>query len=432
MRYPVDMVALQSSPRYGAAKSILEDILNRRPPDSQTLSFLYGNSIASNVKDAIRNFYVNSERNPGPLRKHDYNAPTILSDMRGLVDNDKDFGAMDAYFGPQIRRTENVDTLIKDIDSHIGENIKNKFGEYAPLVTRAAALAMHHQLKRKCNISAICHWVGTAGSMHYLQSTGNVPISKNITFGTTVAFLHDFKEDLPRVVLHKDGTPYGLYRSEEFVHDYLSGDEDLVKNINILTNMYGEIPKYSYFTLKKQGITFTQDRFEKFLGEYISNTDHDDTSMRAIHENIQQLLSTKDYTGLIGREFLNAIAWDSYAYYVNKIWNKSINLRNDTPINVKFTDQNYNFIGKDTLSDEDLMKNLLKLWMWSSEVYSSAINLPHTNNFVRELLEDALCYSEYYVVKDLAKQEAVLPFYASAFQKIKKLSPIFYTHKKIE
>jgi hypothetical protein len=431
MRYSHDMVALQSSPRYIAAKRVLEDILKRREPDAQKLKFLYGSDIASRVRQSVMKFYEDPSFDSGRLREHDTNAPTILSDMRAYVDKDPDFSAMDVYFSPQIRRTEDIDNLVKEIESNVGANIKNKFGEYSSHVIRAAALAMHHQLKRKCNISVICHWTGTAGSMYYLQSTRNIPINKDIHFGTTVAFLHDFKEEFPRVVLHKDGTPYGLYRSDEFVHDYLQGDEDLVNNISVLANLYGEIPKYAYYTLKKQGITFTQERFREFLEKYMFD-DHDiDHSMEQIHENIHKLLLDKDYGTLIGRDFLNAVAWDSYSYYVNRIWNKSIKLKNDTPINVKFTDQNYNFIGKDILSNEDLTKNLLKLWMWSSEVYSSAINLPHTNNFVRELLEDTLCYSEFYVIKNFAKQEAILPFYASAFQKIKTLSPIFYTHQRI-
>jgi hypothetical protein len=420
------MTARYNSPRYSAARQVLDDILNKRKPNFELLCFLYDENIAKDVMNAILNFYDDPDFRIGVLRQHDVDAPTILSDMRKLVDEDKDFRAMDLYFALQVSRTETVDVLTKEITSKIGDNIHNKFGPYSPYIIRAAALAMHHQLRRKCGISAICHWVGVAGLMYFLQKTDNIPKYSDPYYGTTVAFLHDFNEDLPRLVLHNDGTSYGLYRTEEFGNYYLPPNELLRKDLSILTNLNSDLPKYAYDYFKNQGKTFTVDRFKDFLSDYLKIDTNPKSLMYKVHNHILELMSKKDYGNLQGKDLLNAISWDSYESYVSRIWKKS-----KSAVIIKCCDQSYNFTGKDPLSDQDLMKILLKMWLWASELYGSAINLSYINNFIRELLEDALCYSEYYILKDLMRMEAILPFYASAFQKIKKLSPVLYTDKRI-
>jgi hypothetical protein len=427
MRFTQEMISQQNSPRYTAAHQILNDILHKRKPSMDALVFLYGEHIAKSVMHTILKFYDDKDFDAGILRKHQTNAPTILSDMRKLVDDDADFRAMDEYFSLQVSRTEDIDSLVAEITSEIGDNILNKFGKYTPYVIKTAALAMHYRLKRKCNISVICHWVGVAGLMHFLQATGNVPKHEDSCYMTTVAFLHDFKEDLPRSVLHDDGVPYGFYRTEEFGRDYLPHTELMVKDLNVLANLYGNLSKYAYDFFKKQGKTFTIDRFKDFLEDYIKNDVNQKSLMYKVHEHILVLLARRDYSDLQGKDLLNALSWDFYESYVNRLLDKS-----NTAIMVKCCDQSYNFVGKDPLSDQDLMKALLKMWLWASDLYGRAFGLKYFDNFVVELLEDALCYSEYYILKDLMRTEAIIPFYASAFQKIKVLSPIFYTDKKLK
>jgi len=426
MRFTSEMIAQKNSPRYAAAYQILNDILHKHKPSMDLLISLYGEHIAKDVMVTILKFYDDKDFSVGVLRKHDVNAPTILSDMRKLVDNDEDFRAMDVYFSGQISRTEDVDLLISEITSEIGDNILNKFGSYSPYVIRTAALAMHYRLKRKCKISVICHWVGVAGLVHFLQATGNVPKHEDSYYMTTVAFLHDFKEDLPKSVLHEDGLPYGFYRTEEFGRDYLPHTELMVKDLNVLANLYGNLSKYAYDFFLKQGKTFTIDRFKEFLENYVKNGDDLKSLMYKVHEHIISLIARKDYSDLQGKDLLNALSWDFYESYVNRILDKS-----KTAILVKCCDQSYNFIGKDPLSDQDLMKTLLKMWLWASDLYGRAFGLKYLDNFVVELLEDTLCYSEYYIIKDIMRTEAIIPFYVSTFQKIKTLSPIFYTDKRL-
>jgi hypothetical protein len=426
MRYTHEMIAQKNSPRYDAARQILDDILNKRIPNLDVLTTLYGKDIANDVINTINKFYDDADFFGGILRKHINNAPTILSDMRKLVDADKDFRAMDVYFSQQISRTESTDILIKEISSEIGDNIHNKFGPYSSHITRATALAMHYKLKRKCNISIICHWVGAAGLMHFLQITDNIPKSDDPYYLTTVAFLHDFKEDLPRSVIHDDGSPYGFYRTEEFSSDYLPHNERMVKDLNILTNLYGNLSKYAYEYFKKQGQTFTIERFKELLQKYIQTDNNPKSLMFKVHEHMLILLSDKQYEGIQGKDLLNAVSWDFYESYVNRILDKS-----KTAIIVKCCDQSYNFIGKDPLSHEDLTKVLLKMWLWASDLYGRGFNLKYLDNFVEELLEDTLCYAEYYIIKDLMRTEAVIPFYAATFQKIKALSPILYIDKRL-
>jgi hypothetical protein len=427
MRFTHEMIAQQNSPRYTAAHQILDDLLHRRKPDINILISLYGEPVAKDVMRAILDFYSDKDFDPGILRKHHPNSPKILSDMRILVDNDPDFRAMDLYFSQQVSRTESIEDLIREIKSEIGENIHNKFGPYSDYIIKTAALAMHHRLKRKCNVSIICHWVGVAGLIHFLQCTGSIPTPQDQYYLSATAFLHDFKEDLPTHVLHSDGTPYGFYRTEEFGIDSLPSNAIMIKDLNVLNNLYGNLSKYAYDFFKKQGQTFTVDRFKEFLKRYIESDDNSRSLMYKVHEHIFDLISKKDYSDMQGKDLLNAISWDFYESYINRILDKSM-----TATIIKCCDQSYNFIGKDPLSGQELMKTLLKMWLLASNLYERAFNLKYLDNFVMELLEDTLCYAEYYIIKDLMRTEAIIPFYASIFHKIKILSPILYIDRKLK
>ena len=428
MRYTDDMIKQKELPRYPAARQLLDDILRKRQPNFDLLKYLYGEVAAKTIAESIAAFYSDPDFVSGKIREHDWNAPTLLSNVRQNVDGDDDFSKMEGYLAPQVKRVETIDNLVKEIRSKIGSNILNKFGPYyKEYVIKETALAIHHQSKRKCGISKVSHWMGTAGLMYYLQKNGHIPEYSDSFFRIFVAFSHDFKEDLPRLVLHKDNQPYGLYRTEEFGLDYLPKNPVLIGNINTLTNLYTEVTKYSYELLKSKGSAFTQEKFKKFLTDYMLEEKDTDSSMYKIHRNLSNFMSEKDYGNISGQKLLDTIAWDTYEFYVNRIWKKSIKYKDYTPIITKFCDQSYNFMGKDILSEEDLTQNLNKLWLYASAVYSAAINLPQTDAFVRELLEDALCYSEYYILKDFMKKEANVLFNASKFNTIVTLSPVLYT-----
>jgi len=433
MRITQEMEGLTKSPRYPAARQLLEDILNKRQPNMELLTSLYGEHVAISMINSINTFYSNPGFVPGKIRAHDINAPTLLSDARKCMDDDDDFRAMDEYFAPQIARTEDTKTLINEITNKVGRNIVNKFGsDYAQYVIRESALTMHYQLKRKNNISTVCHWMGTAGRMYFLQANNIIPQHSNPNFRVMVAFLHDFKEDLPRKALDKKGKIYGLHRTDEFGSVYLPPEKNLIHNVNILTNLYTEISKFAYESLRDDGLIFTQKSFKEFLNTYIANNNLDtNSSMYKIHRNLLKFMSTKDYDKISGKKLLDTITWDTYEFYVNRIWKKSIRFEDDTPIITKFCDQKDNFTHKEKLSDKDLTQNLLKLWLYGSEIYDSAINLTHTNAFVSELLEDTLCYAEHYILKDFMNTESSILCNSSAFNKIIDFLPILYIEKRL-
>ncbi len=429
MRQTQDMLNWINSPRYIAASKIFNDILHKRTPDRDTLVFLHGEKVAANVTKSILRFYKDPEFMVGTLREHDLEAPTLLSDMRRMIDSDDDFCAIDEYFCSQIKRTEDVDSLVVEIESEVGVHFRNKFGPYAPYAIKASALAVHHQLRRKSDVSSVSHWTGTAGIMHFLQATNNIPPNLDPYFRIIIAFLHDFNEDLPRLALHKDGRPYGLHRISELNDDVLPKNESIIRDLNILTNLYSEMTKHVYYLFKKNGMLFTVDGFKKFLKDsMIKEENH--SSLYNIYNTLYQLVSKNSYGVTSGQELLNCISWDSYNFYVNNIIIQSLKYHDDTPMIVKFCDQNYNFIGKEVVSSADLIKNLLKVWLWASQVDSSPEGFEHTTDFLRELLEDDLCYCEYYIIRDMIRRESVLAYYAAAFQKIKRLSPVLYTDKR--
>jgi len=425
------MLNAKTTPRYEAARRIFDDILHKRPPNHELLVFLHGKSLALVVVKAINRFYSDPRFIVETVRSHDSSAPNILSNMRKLMDNDPDFSALDEYFGSQTSRTEGIDAIGREIRREIGENFKNKFGPYSEHAIMVSALVISNRLKRKSGISTLNHWNGAAGIIYSLQEVKVVPEYHDRYFRTIVTFLHDFEEDLPSKIMHKDGTPYGLNRSTELGRDYLPDNELIVRDVNILTNLYTEIIKSGYEFLKKGSILFTIDGFKDYLEGFMREDAVADPSMRAAYSDLYSLISGNDYSSLTGKDLLTAISWDAYTFYVNKILADSVKFDDDTPILAKFCDQAYNFIGKEGLSDVELMKDMLKVWLWSSHVYSRDINSPYLQDFARELLEDTLCYSEYYVIRDFMRREAVLPFYVAAFQKILTLLPIFYENENI-
>jgi len=429
MRQTQDMLNWINSPRYIAAQKIFDDILHKRVPSYELLVFLHGEKIAVNISKSIMRFYNDPEFLDGTLREHDLGAPTLLSDMRKLIDSDDDFCAIDEYFCSQIKRVEDVDVLVAEIDSELGIHFRNKFGPYASYAITASALAVHHQLRRKSDVSSVSHWTGTAGIMHFLQSTNNIPRHPDPYFRVIVAFLHDFNEDLPRLVLHKDGKPYGFHRIAELNADVLPKNEFVIRDLNILTNLYSEMAKHVYFLFRRDGMLFTVDGFKKFLKDSMVK-ENNDSSLYNIYNTLYRLVSENFYGAISGQELLNCISWDSYNFYVNNIITESLKYHDDTPMIVKFCDQNYNFIGKEVVSSSDLIQNLLKVWLWASRVDSSPEGFEHMRDFLRELLEDDLCYCEYYIIRDMIRRESVLAYYAAAFQKIKRLSPVLYTNKR--
>lgn len=425
------MINIKGSPRYKAAKVVFDDILHKRSPHFDSLVALHGEKIAKTVEKSILRFYDDPQFIPGVVRVHDSHAPTILSDMRRLIDNDEDFRSIDGYFVSQTSRSEDLNVLISEIESEVGENFRRKFGPYASHAIKASALAMKHHLKRKSDVSAISHWTGAAGIMFFLQKNNFIKAYSDEYFRVIVAFLHDFNEDLPRKVLHSDGKTYGLYRTEEFGRDYLPNNDLIIRDVNILTNLYSEMTKHAFEVFMKKGQAFTHEGFKTFLKESMDKEKEYNQPMYIVHKTLFELVVDNDYGDLTGKDLLSAISWDSYKFYINKIISESEKIDDDTPIIAKFCDQNYNFIGKEILAGPDLMRNLLKVWLWASEVNKDSKISVHMKSFVRELLEDDLCYAEYYIVRDLMRRESILTYYAGAYEKIKKLMPIIYTDREI-
>jgi len=425
------MINIKVSSRYKAAKIVFDDILHKSPPHLDSLILLYGERIAKTVEKSILRFYDDPQFIASSVRPHDPDAPTILSDMRKFIDDDEDFRAIDEYCVSQTSRKDDLNVLISEIDSNIGDNFRNKFGPYAPSAIKASALAMKHHLKRKSDVSSISHWSGAAGIMYFLQKKGFIKEYSDEYFRVIVAFLHDFNEDLPRKVMHHDGKAYGLYRTREFAHDYLPDNELIIRDINILTNLYSEMAKHAFEVFVKRGHAFTHEGLKSFLKESMDKEKDNNEPIYEVYKTLFKLASENDYEELSGKDLLSAISWDSYKFYINKIISESEKFDDDTPIIAKFCDQNYNFIGKEILAGPDLMKNLLKVWLWASEVEKNPNISTHMRSFARELLEDDLCYAEYYIARDMMRRESILTYYAGAYEKIKKLMPILYVDKEI-
>ncbi|MFP4568177.1 MAG: hypothetical protein ACLFN8_04490 [Candidatus Woesearchaeota archaeon] len=416
MRYNKQMHNLMNSPNYPYANILLKNILRKEEPTLEVLTHIHGDRLAPAIKSTIMQLYDDPTFKIGKLREHE-NAPEYLSKTRKLIDQDFDFQAIEQYISPINNKEKDAQKTIveleQEINLNIGKNIKNKYGAYTPNIIKTLAHAKQQGLKRKSKISKSAHWLGVSATMYFLEQEQLIPPHPIKNYRVAVSFMHDLFEDTT------------------FAKEVIPKDKKFIQDIDLLTNPYNSVSKTAQQYLKYNKKEFNTQNFKEYTQRKI-NSRNIPKEIKKLHQITQELLSEPLLENLEGAKLAETFSWRTYEFYVNRLWSESIKNNDDTAIISKFCDQSYNFIGKSKLSDEESTKNMLKLWLWPSTVYSSAINKPYLNNFVMELLEDALCYSEYLVTRDLMNEEAQIPHHISAFENIKKLSPIFYRDKKIK
>jgi len=420
------MIEIMKLDRYKYASIIVDDFLQKREPHFNTLVKLHGRDLSRDIIEFTSEFYSDPEFKGGVIREQKPNAPEILSNMLGLMKKDKDFKAIYKYFTLKIKRKEDPNALYKEIDSYVGNNFRNKFGPYASYAMNLSALVMHYHMKRKSGISMLCHWIGSTEILDFLESTGNIPLHADPYFRRIIAFLHDGKEELLKKVPNGDGKPYGIIRAEEFSRNYLPRNELIKSNINSLTNIYCEITKEGFENLNRPQNLFNVENFKIFLNKSMDSVSKEDKLVYGKLKKVYEIASLETYKNIVDVDLLNKLGWDLYNHYLDDIITESIQSNDNTPRIVKFCDLKYNFVGKGTLSDQDLINTLLKVESWASKNLKNVGNAPYIKDFAEELLEDTLQCSKYNITRDLMRRELPFEYYGIAFQNIIKLQPILY------
>ncbi|GEM_PF-1686151 len=449
MRYTIDMVALQTSPetkeRYRHAENLLEHILAKKFPHMEDLYFLYGD-LAPDMNQAILLSYTNPSFKPGRVRVVDDNAPTLLSDMQILSDKDHDFKKLYSYFAPQIDRDElkrfgqeeGYQIIRKEVESAVGQNIRNIYGPYADSVINTSSLALLYKLNRKANISMVTHWLGVSGIIYCLQREGHITVDEeNRYFLPTAGFHHDGDEEFPHIVKDVDGMPYGIVGTPRFEQKYISEDRNLILLMRLVTNIYSSVLKQAYKQITNAKESFTPESLKDFLKEDVTETDTKTYWMPKVKRKILMALEDGSYEDMKDQQLFSAVNWAMSKRYQRRIVSKCEEeqfkgAKHPRGLYLKYSDLGYNFIGRDGLSDEDVIKNLLKVWFMTSATKASSIHDPLIDKFSQEMINDIAVYSRFTIIKDLMSPQASTLFYYSTFNsKILKLQPILYTDRSI-
>ena len=127
-------------------------------------------------------------------------------------------------------------------------------------------------------------------------------------------------------------------------------------------------------------------------------------------------------------DVLDYLKWQCYEkLYLNEIAERSKNTNHFLLFEIKGVDLFDNFHGKDSLSIEGRIRNVIKNILWANLGESFNTDWKPLNDHIAECIEDCLTYSENLVIKDLLEVQSQMDFFVSAINKVKKLFNVFYT-----
>lgn len=393
--YPIEELELH--PNYLPASEILNSILKREIPDMADLITLFG-ELTPNIVYNLEKHYEAFPVKTVNIRKHT-TCPSVIADARERLATDQNYSALHS----KILANE-----IPGIDE-----ITPVYGEYSETVQTITALYKTYRLKRKCEIPAAAHPSRVGGLVHTLGFDS--PGSHRFC---TIAFLHDCIEDLTRFRKGTHFDHYGLNGLEVFINDYIP--EELQANVRLLTNHYSLILNYLNYLLGLSDIQVNKSNLLAHLKEL-------STFEWSIKEKVVKLCDLLESNELAEPVLANA-KWLCYKeLYIREMADDALAMSDFRTFEIKAIDLTDNAQGSGALSMTERMRNIIKLGIWASQGYRLHTNWSPINNFIEELFEYALNYSEDLVIKDLLQLDSKQDFFASALFKIEELKSIFYT-----
>ena len=393
--YPLE--ELKNDPNYISAAEILEAILNRNIPSKKTLYNIYGNLTSVIIKNLENHF----ERFPLEnilLRKH-HTDPAVITEAKKKLEKNLKYAKLHA-------------SILND-KIPVLSDLSPFYGEYSDTVQSILAIYMKHKLKRKCGIPAAAH-PSRVGGLVYTLGFDNPGSHKY----TAVAFLHDCIEDL--LIFDKQGTGdhYGLKSMELFFDDYIP--DELQPNIRLLTNHYNLILYYLNYLLTLGNASVNNNTLLKKIETLCSW----DWSLKEQVKKVYDLLCSNV---LEEPAIINA-KWQCYnGLYIREMADNALKMSDFRTFEIKAIDLTDNAHGSAALSLPEKLRNIIKLGIWANQGYRLHLDWKPTNNYIEELFEEALVYSENIVIKDFLQPYSKQDFFVSALLKIEELKSIFYT-----
>ena len=398
--YPIEEQIKQefkNNPKYIPAYGILRSILKREIPDNESLIEVFGNP-APAIKDHIEKYYQEFPIDKINIREHT-DCPSKISDARIKLEQNREYA--------------NLHSIILKEDIPGIEDVYPIYGEYSETVISILKMYTRHSLKRKCGIPAAAHLSRIGGIVHTLGF--DKPGSAKFC---TVAFLHDSIEDLISYEEHLPADHHGLKGLEKFIDKHIP--KELQSHVALLTNQYSLILNYLNYLL-----TLSDKKSnKKNLIKSIDGLRYWDWSLKSKVEKLSDLLNS----GELDEPVLGSANWQCYKYlYIKEMADDALAESDFRTFEIKAIDLSDNAHSRGALSMKEKLKNIIKLGIWANQGYKLHTNWKPMNNFVQELLEDALIYSENLIIKDFLEPVSKQDYFVSALHKIEKLRSIFYT-----
>jgi len=392
--YPMN--ELKNDPRYHSALGVLQTILHREVPTGKVLSDIFGTltpMVIFNVKEHFEAF----PRRRIKIRRHT-DDPSIISEARVRLEDNFHYAKLHSL-------------ILNGELPHISD-ISPIYGEYSETVQDILAQYQRFDLRRRCGIPAAAH-ISRVGGLVYTLGFDSPGTHKFCT----AAFLHDCIEDLITYERKDTSDHYGLKGLELFIDDYIPSE--LQPNIRLLTNRYSLILNYLSYLLTLSDTPVNK----KTLLREINSLCSWEWSLNESVKNLSSLLKSKE----LNEPALANAKWQCYReLYIKEMADHALALSDFRTFEIKAIDLCDNAHGSAALSLPDKIKNIIKLGIWANQGYRLHTNWTPTNNFIQELYEAALVYSEHLVIKDFLEPVSKLDFFVSALLKIEELESIFY------
>jgi len=396
-----DLKRLKNDNNFYKAYEILQNIINHNCPDIKLLTGLYGYDKALTIRNLIEHFLSNAGTYIQVPRKHIRNASSEIYKARSEIESNAVFQKIHSSL---------LLNKLPDI-----KDLKFFYGSYSEYIIRIFGLYLEKGLKRKCELSATAHLnrVGTVVFQMGMNDPGSFKYS-------AISVLHDSIEDLLNLTFVENGKGTGILNYKKFLNEFIP--EDLQSSIKILTNHYDLILEFIVEKLKSEDKSINRKNILNII-KYLLDLKPSEISyyIQRMPYLIENMDSNNDDNLIV------TIKWEFYKnLYLDNIAASSSSANDFRLFEIKGVDLSDNSHGKDALSIESKIKNILKNTLWGKKGYSLHSTWIPLNKHIEEIIEDSLYGAENIILKDLLEVQSCIDFVMSALIKFRKLEPIFY------
>lgn len=404
MKPEFERESFKRNAKYYAAEELMNCIISHNFPDYSVLVSLFNPKNAGYIRNMLQKFYEENSIDGYKLRQKKVIVNREVYSARTNLENNILF--------------KNIHSALLNFRIPEKEDLKIFFGSYAESIRKIYGTYIEMELLRKCDLTAASHLNRVAGVAKQLN------FDKAECFDyAAIASMHDSIEDLLTVAKDNKGNLYGIENYSKFLTDFVPAN--LQESVKILTNHYNLILSYLLNVLKGKDKSFNR---KNILNELEILRLKRFPEINSYVEKIYfHVLDNKNIDKQ--EDVLDYIKWQCYEkLYLNQIAETSKIANNFLLFEIKGVDLFDNFHGKDSLSLEGRIRNVIKNILWVNLGESFHSDWIPLNNHIAECTNDSLTYAENLIIKDLLEVQSQMDFFVASLNKVKKLFNVFYTH----